>query len=850
MPRLLHAPIAAVARRCVLILAAVLGPVLLRAEEPDQPAHPQRTYTVGVLDDNPPFSFRDADGMIRGYAVDLLAAIERGQQLTLERRVGSTAEINGAFERGELDMLQSYVPNADRLRFADFSMPYLRMNGMIFVRRTEQAIARLEDLRGRRVLVHRGSTGARILEENGLQASIVTVGSVEECFRMLAAGIGDATLASRLTGETMIRELGLREVLAVGEPVPGYSVNYCFAIRRGLDPLLGSVEEGLALLDRAERGGVSPKQRIYDRWFGFVDPRFSRTEIAAAISTGLGVALIVAIWALLRQRRLRAQITRQARQLQASEERYRTVFASTLHGLIVLERSATHLGLWIVVEINDAARRILGAPASGPGPLTLEAAFPADRALTTRVEATLEAEQPAPFEHQRTAPDGAAWIDVAVSRLGRHGRLVALRDISEARRAREKLQQTEMQLRQNQKLEAIGTLASGIAHDFNNILTAILGNTELMRLELPAGQEAAGPLQEIHHAAERARFLVRQILTFSRRTEARRAVISATRIVKETLRFVSATAPSSIEFRHRIGGSSPEIEMDPTQLHQVLMNLCTNAVQASRGGTGMIEVTEDEVQVGTDPQDHPAGLPAGRYLMLGVRDTGGGMPAEVLQRIFEPFFTTRPAGEGTGLGLAVVHDIVTASGGAIDVASMPGRGTTFRLYLPASTRSSPVLADDPGPAPRGRGQHILLVDDEPAIVQSAGTLLERLGYVVTTFSQPAEAAAEFERRGGAFDLLITDLTMPRATGIDLPRRLRDLRPDLPVVLISGFMNDRELALARAARIDRVLDKPVTAHALAQAVAVCLENANTSPGPAPVSGSAPVPSGEAGGEPRK
>lgn len=775
---------------CVLMLGALLAPSPLPAQAGPAPVHPPRAYTVGVLDDNPPFSFRDADGVIRGYAVDLLAAIEEAQQLTLERRVGSTAEINGAFERGELDMLQSYVPNPERLAYASFTVPYLRMNGMIFVRRSEQAISRLEDLRGRRVLVHRRSTGERILAENGLQASIVTVGSVEESFRLLASGAGDATLASRLTGETMIRQLGLRDIVAVGEPVPGYSVNYCFAIRTGLDPLLASLEEGLALLDRAERGGISPKQRIYDRWFGFVDPRFSTAEIAAAISVGLGLALVVAVWALLRQRRLRAQIARQARQLQASEERYRTVFASTLHGLIVLERSAMRPGLWTVVEVNEAARRILGPPAPAPGEATLAEAFPADRSLAEQVLAQLEAERPAPFEHQRTAAEGAAWIDVAVSRLGRHGRLVAVRDISEARRAQEKLQETEMQLRQNQKLEAIGTLASGIAHDLNNVLAPIMMSVNLLQ-ETLTDDKNVRLLETLRSSVQRGAEMVKQILSFTRGREGGRALISLKHLVSEISKITQETFPKNISIKTCVARDLWTTEADATQIHQVLMNLCVNARDAMPGG-GALNVEARNVALDAGAPELPPEAQPGRYVMLSVSDSGSGIPPEIMEKIWEPFFTLKPDGKGTGLGLSTVQSIAKNHGGWVRADSELKKGSRFRVYLPAAAAAEPPPSPDAESAlPAGHGEKILIIDDERAFQEITRAIFTKFGYRVLTASDGTEAVALFAQHRNDIDLVLTDMVMPFLDGPSTINALRRLDPNVRILASSG-MSENDL----------------------------------------------------------
>jgi PAS domain S-box-containing protein len=376
----------------------------------------------------------------------------------------------------------------------------------------------------------------------------------------------------------------------------------------------------------------------------------------------------------------------------------------------------------------------------------------------------------------------------------------------------------EEQVRVSQKMDAIGTLASGIAHDFNNILTAIVVNTELAEAELSRDHPATEMLGEMRKATERASHLVRQILTFSRHAEPKRENLCVTPIIKETLKFLRATVPASVEIKHSVV-ASPKIGVDPTQLYQVVLNLCTNAAHAIGGRAGLIDVVEEAVDVGSDMiAAHPDLVP-GLHLKLSVKDNGEGMPAEVVRRIFEPFYTTKKPGQGTGLGLSVVHGILKQHRATITVYSSPGQGTVFHLYFPAVQNDASQLDGSGGgalPVVRGTGQRIVLVDDELAITQVASRVLEQAGFNVTTFNLP-DTALEYLRAGGC-DLLITDYSMPGIGAFQLVRRVRVAVPNLPVILISGYLTDADRQRAAELGIDSILDKPLSVRSLMQAVA--------------------------------
>jgi PAS domain S-box-containing protein len=375
----------------------------------------------------------------------------------------------------------------------------------------------------------------------------------------------------------------------------------------------------------------------------------------------------------------------------------------------------------------------------------------------------------------------------------------------------------ERQLRQAQKMEALGTLAGGIAHDFNNILSPILGYTELILQDTQADHANYASLQEIYKGARRATDLVAQILTFSRRREHERRPMLIHPVLKEALKLLQGTLPSTIRILQHIDESCRPVVADSTQIHQVIMNLCMNAYHAMRSGGGTLDVSLAEEQVVEPETAFGLTVEPGAYVCLQVRDSGCGIGAEIIDRIFDPYFTTKQAREGTGLGLAMVHGIVKSSAGGIGVNSTLGEGTTFRIMLPVCLPSGAeeAEADTAEPLPRGAGQRVLVVDDEEAISQLEEILLRQLGYEVDTYTSSIDALAAFSAAPDRFAAALTDQTMPNLTGDELARRLLAIRPDLPIVLCSGFSETVTPDTIREIGIREYLRKPMTARQLAE-----------------------------------
>lgn len=429
------------------------------------------------------------------------------------------------------------------------------------------------------------------------------------------------------------------------------------------------------------------------------------------------------------------------------------------------------------------------------------------------------------IEPLQQADGSRLWIDTSKVPLKDtqghiYGVLGVFQDITEQKRAEEEKKELENRLRQSQKMESIGTLAGGIAHDFNNILSVVMGYTELALDENDA-KKRSEELRQVKLAAERATALVKQILTFSRRTDQPRQPLQASLIIKEALKLLRSSIPTTIEIKQDIA-STGTVLADPTQLHQIMMNLCINAYHAMRETGGTLAVSVGEFAIAKE-DDGYGELRPGRYLKIEVSDSGCGIKPEILDKIYEPYFTTKQTGEGTGLGLAVVHGIVKSYNGHITVYSELGKGTSFHVYLPlVEEEAVPLPAKDVIEHLTGAGERVLFIDDETQIVEIAQRHLSMNGYHVTTFSNAVQAVEDFRKHSDQFDLIITDMTMPYMTGADFALQVLGIRPEIPIILCTGQSEIINRAKAYSMGICGYLNKPILKHDLLVAVRKALE----------------------------
>jgi signal transduction histidine kinase/ActR/RegA family two-component response regulator len=384
--------------------------------------------------------------------------------------------------------------------------------------------------------------------------------------------------------------------------------------------------------------------------------------------------------------------------------------------------------------------------------------------------------------------------------------------------AEEARKKAEMQLFQSQKMEALGTLASGIAHDFNNILTIMILNADLAGEALDPGHPARQNLGEIGKAGKRAADLIRQIMTFGQRNESELKTLRIEKVIQDAVGILQRSLPPGIRVACAFqGGSLPAVNANQTHIEQVLINLGANAAHAMGKEGGSLDIHLEAVTITAEKAALSAQLREGSYVRVTVSDSGHGMDAHTLKNIFDPFFTTKAPGEGTGLGLSVVHGIMKLHGGAITVYSEPGRGTVFTLYFPAAGELRPAGAPPPAELPRGNGEHVLCVDDDESLVAAVSTLLIHLGYRTTVHRYPREAIEDFRSHPGKYDLVLTDFSMPELSGLTLARTFAALQPGIPIVMMSGYLRPEDAEEAGRAGVHEVLLKPDVPEKLGQII---------------------------------
>ena len=508
--------------------------------------------------------------------------------------------------------------------------------------------------------------------------------------------------------------------------------------------------------------------------------------------------------------------------LKESENRYRTTFESMPDGITV---SRVKDGRYSYV--NKGFCQLTGyACVEVIGKTSLEIGLyekAEDRKRMTR--ALEEKDELVNYELKFKKKNGEL-LDILLSarniEIGNEKCLVALtKDVTDIKRSEEEKARLKSQLRQAQKMEAIGRLAGGIAHDFNNILGVIIGYCDLSLLKAQKSGPADSNYEKILGAAIRAKDLVQQILTFSRREKPQLAPVRLKAVIAESYKFLRAFLPTTIDIQVDLDAGREMILADPTQLHQVLMNLSTNAADAMQDNGGVLSVGLSTLTVGPAGDPEYPGLGPGGYQLLTVRDTGHGMDPMTLERIFEPFFTTKGKRKGTGMGLAVVHGIVASHGGVIKADSIPGRGTSFKVIFPVFKGDPEGAIDAEQALPRGN-EHILLVDDEELLADLGTQMLTQLGYRVTAQTNPVEALNIFRERPESFDLVLTDMTMPYMTGANLAESIMALRPDIPVILYTGYSESMTAEQAREIGVAEFLFKPLALNTLARAIRLALD----------------------------
>ncbi len=395
------------------------------------------------------------------------------------------------------------------------------------------------------------------------------------------------------------------------------------------------------------------------------------------------------------------------------------------------------------------------------------------------------------------------------------------KNITDRREAEKQRFKMEAHIRDVQRIESLGTLAGGIAHDFNNILAAILGYAQLAQFKCQADSSLNKYMSEIFKAGNRAKELVQQILLFSRQGSSEKRPIDIGKVVNEALKLIKATMPANIAILKNISDNLAPVFASEIQIHQIVMNLCTNAYHAINATDGILDVSLKAISILDQDTQSYTGMKPGRYILLSIGDNGCGISPDIINRIFDPYYTTKPTGEGTGLGLSTVYGIVNDHGGSINVYSEVGIGTTFHVFFPAADTATEMVVEQADQLPTGN-ECILLVDDEKTLIDLGRKLLERLGYRVETRVSSTEALEDFRSDPQKYDLIVSDMTMPKMTGDDMARKMKAIRPNIPIILCSGFSDRIHAQTMKAIGVSAVLMKPVIYADLAHTVRQVLE----------------------------
>jgi len=815
-----------------------------------------RIVKVGVYE-NPPKVFTEESGKAAGIFIEILEAIAVEEQWELEYVGGSWGEGLERLKQGRIDIMPDVAYSAERETiFTYHDEPVLSDWFQVYAPK-ESGIKSIVDLAGKSIAVLERSVQqdafTHLTEKFGFDSTILPLPDYKTIFQQVSQGIADAAITNRFYGLVHSQEFVLDDTAIIFNPTKLF-----FAFPKTIDPLVVKAIDAHMVPMKEE-----PQSIYYEslkRWtsekVSFALPVWVKiVGVAAATVLLTSVIGIILFRIQLHRRTLELQEINQENQrlvgkleqkmLQLEEEvdtrrqaekelRETSAFLNSIienmPDMIFL-KDAEELRF---IRFNKAGEDLLGFSRDdliGKSDHDFFAKEHADLFTKKDREVLLGKKSvEIPEERVQTRHRGERILRTKkVPILNGKGEPFCLlgisEDITEAKLGEEEREKMTVRLQQAQKMEALGALAGGIAHDFNNILSAIMGFTDLARQETQRGTELHDDLSEVLTAGNRARELVQQILTIGRNDAKEIKPIQVGPLIKEALKMLRSTIPSSIEVREDIIDEPLIVQADPTKLHQVIINLATNAKQAMNDGIGVLKVGFDKVSFDSDVKKQYPDMQPGAYARITVSDTGSGISEKDLDKIFEPYFTTKKKGEGTGLGLSVVHGIVKSHQGHITVYSEPGKGTTFQVYLPLVRR---VSADSPEPAakplPTGT-EHILVIDDEPPIVKMQQKAMEYLGYKVTTRTSSLDALEAFRASPDTFDLVVTDMTMPGMTGDDLAREIKEIRFDIPVILCSGFSKKID-DHGKNLDIDGFLMKPVDKRIMANAIRTALDKAKS------------------------
>ena len=781
-----------------------------------------------VSDDNyPPYIFRDSNGVTQGILVDEWKIWEKKTGIKVNLIAMDWSKAQEFLLRGNADVIDTLFFSEERAKQYDFTKPYAAIDVPVFFHKNLGGIIDIASLQGFTIGVKAGDACIEVLRKQGI-TSFKEYNSYEMVVNAAIDGEIKVFSIDKPPALYYLYKMNFEDEFRYSFNL--YTGEFHRAVKKGRTDILKIVEDGFALINRKEHDDIEKK------WMGepFSRPAYLRYVLFAFLLAGT-IFLVLVFFNITLRRKVRSKTSELqdlVNQLLESEKRFRDL-AEMLPEAVFETNANMNL-----TYTNQQSFSLFGYSKEDfeKGLNALDMLVPEDRKRATEnIAKRFQGKEWGMNEYRALKKNGSTLpVLLHTSPIIHQGAVEGLRgiiiDITEQKQAERERFRLEAQLLQAQKMESIGTLAGGIAHDFNNILFPMMGFAEMALDDLSKDSPLRNNIEEILQGTKRASELVKQILTFSRQSDQKPKPIKVQFIVKEALTLIRSTIPTTIEIKQYISNECGLVMADPTQIHQIAMNLLTNAYHAMENEGGKLEVTLRNLEFGLENADlkneesrSKIGLSPGTYVCLTVADTGSGIGQEEINRIFDPYYTTKEKGKGTGLGLAVVHGIVKSYGGDIGVYSEPGKGTTFSVYLPVikfgvEKEEIAVIA----PVLTG-SERILIVDDEQTIVRMEKQMLERLGYDVTERTSSVEALEAFRDSPDKFDLVITDMTMPNMTGIQLSQKLLEIRPDIPIIICTGFSEKINEEKAKAIGIQGYAMKPVVKSELAKKIRAVLDS---------------------------
>lgn len=766
-----------------------------------------------------PLVFIDKAGAPQGIFTDIIKEIAKEKDWQLKFIQGSWSECLNWGRKGEIDLITSIIHLQKREAFLDYSNNYVvNIWGQIYIHRNT-SIQSILDFEGKTIAILKDGAHAsnfmKLARKFQVNCKYQTFSSFAEVADAVSTGTATAGVFANIHGYAYELSHPIKQTQIVFNPE-----QLKYATARGTNRKLLKVIDQYLNTWKAEKRSVY--YQILDRWFRLPEKEVLPDWMWNFFFVAICLLIFVAGWIFI----LRYQVHSRTTKLKASEEKYRMVIETMQEGFILHEILYSKSGRPVdlrYLDINKMGEQVLskskkemiGQQATKVFP-QIKQAWIQSHADAARTKTPLNME----YHSKLTNRDYEFSLFSPIE----NQTAIFYRDITERKTL-------EAQLKQAQKMEAIGTLAGGIAHDFNNILGIILGNTELLMLELPDASAERKHLENILNSTNRAANLVKQILTFSRMESTQFQTINLAALLHETLEMVRSTTPTSIEIRQEIQDGCSHIRADPTQIQQIILNICTNAYHAMGDRGGVLEITLKQLQWSDTPISYSSDLQDGTqssvrnkpYLMLSVRDTGCGISPKDKEKIFDPFFTTKDIGKGTGLGLAVVHGIIEKHQRKIFVESELGRGTTVKILIPVVEEKETKVEPDKMEDIRHGSEHILIVDDELHLVQIYQQFLEKMGYSVTACGNGSDALRIFKENPREYDLVITDQAMPNMTGKQLSQELMAIRADINIIMTTGYSDSINEIEAQAVGIHKYLMKPMDLTILKQTIEECLKD---------------------------